>query len=339
MRRLSIGLMVCVGGVALTGCPAAVRTDAGVGIDANLGPLDAFVVRSDAFSVACETTGPENTATACTDGCNNDGDAFTDCDDFDCCDVTTCAPDTGCGRRAMNDAGRVFRDAPVPACAVMGPENTAAACMDGCNNDGDRFADCDDFDCCDVVTCGPTTGCGRMAATDAGPRVFRDAPAPTCATTGPEDNTAACMDGCDNDGNGFFDCGDFDCCRVTTGCGPTTACGRDAGLSPRDAGPSTRCDAGAGAAAEMGMAACTDGIDNDCDGFVDCRDFACNRDAPTPRTYCISAPENTLAACTDMMDNDLNGFIDCNDRNCCGIVTPASCAPTTFVGMGRCARD
>jgi hypothetical protein len=333
MRRLSIGLMVCVGGWAIAGCPPSTRTDAGVGIDANLGTTDANVPRNDAFVAACATMGPEDTATACADGCNNDGDGFADCDDFDCCDVVTCGPATGCGRRTMNDAG-VRADAFVPACATTGPEDTATACADGCNNDGDAFADCNDFDCCDVVTCGADTGCGRRAMRDAGPRA--DAAVMACAVTGPENTAGACGDACDNDGDGFFDCGDFDCCRVISGCGPTTACGRDAGTSTRDAGPSTRCDAGAGAAAEMGMAACTDGIDNDCDGFTDCRDFGCNRDAPTPRDYCVTTPENTLAACSDTMDNDLNGFIDCNDRNCCGIRTVASCEAGSYIARGSC---
>lgn len=384
MRRLSIGLMVCVGGLAVTGCPTSVRTDTGGGgIDANLVPMDApapicatmtpettaeactdgcdndangFVdcndfaccsvtecgpttgcgrrsdagPRPDAPVVACPSTGPETTAAACTDGCDNDGNGFVDCGDFDCCGAVSCAPDTACGRRG--DSGP-RADAFLMACPTTGPENTVAACMDGCNNDGDFFADCDDFDCCSLVACGPDTGCGRRAMTDTGPR--RDAAVMACATAGPEDTAAACGDGCDNDGNGFFDCGDFDCCRVISGCGPTTACGRDAGPStPRDAGP--RCDAGAGAAQEMGMAGCTDGIDNDCDGFTDCRDFGCTRDAPAGRTYCLTTPENTAAACTDMMDNDLDSFIDCNDSNCCGIVTPASCSPTSFVGAGRC---
>ena len=333
MRRLSIGLMVCVGGLAVAGCPTSVRTDTGGGgIDANISMLDAFTVRSDAFSVACETTGPEDNAAACTDGCNNDGDMFTDCDDFDCCDATTCAPNTGCGRRAMNDAG-VRLDAPIPVCPTTGPEDTVAACTDGCNNDGDFFADCNDFDCCDVVACGPTTGCGRRAMTDSGPR--RDAAVMACATAGPETTAAACADGCDNNGNGFFDCGDFDCCRVVSGCGPTTACGRDAGTAaPRDAGP--RCDAGAGAGPEMGMAGCTDGIDNDCDGFTDCRDFGCTTEAPATRTYCVTTPENTAAACSDTVDNDLNSFIDCNDRSCCGIRTVASCETGTYIARGAC---
>ncbi|MCA9606839.1 MAG: hypothetical protein KC619_14635 [Myxococcales bacterium] len=47
-------------------------------------------------------------------------------------------------------------------CAT-GPENTTAACTDGCDNDGDPYVDCDDFDCCSVVTCPMGTACyGRI---------------------------------------------------------------------------------------------------------------------------------------------------------------------------------
>lgn len=44
---------------------------------------------------------------------------------------------------------------------VSGPESTVSRCTDGCSNDGDRYIDCEDRDCCGVVTCAPTTYCGR----------------------------------------------------------------------------------------------------------------------------------------------------------------------------------
>lgn len=54
-------------------------------------------------------------------------------------------------------------DIPNPPMCRMGPENTVAACSDGCSNDGDNFVDCNDFDCCNLVACGPNTSCGRRA--------------------------------------------------------------------------------------------------------------------------------------------------------------------------------
>lgn len=105
------------------GCPTRNNPDTGGGTD---------TPRADT-PVEC-TSGPENTAAACSDGCSNDGDTFTDCDDFDC--------DAFCADGGMP------RDAAGSACdAAMTAEDTLAACTDGCSNDGDTFVDCADFDC------------------------------------------------------------------------------------------------------------------------------------------------------------------------------------------------
>jgi hypothetical protein len=63
--------------------------------------------------------------------------------------------------------GRVFgyvncgcRHYPPSSSCSLGSEETAAACSDGCSNDGDRYIDCEDFDCCPVVSCAPGTACG-----------------------------------------------------------------------------------------------------------------------------------------------------------------------------------
>jgi endonuclease/exonuclease/phosphatase family metal-dependent hydrolase len=57
-------------------------------------------------------------------------------------------------------------------------------------------------------------------------------------------------------------------------------------------------------------ATCTDGIDNDEDSYVDCRDFDCDLVTPCDLT------ENTTTACTDGMDNDDDGYLDCRDFDC-----------------------
>jgi len=50
---------------------------------------------------------------------------------------------------------------------------------------------------------------------------------------------------------------------------------------------------------------CSDGLDNDYDGFIDMADSGCS-----------GTGENTLALCTDGIDNDGDSFIDANDFNC-----------------------
>lgn len=144
---------------------------------------------------------------ACSDGIDNDGNGFVDCEDFGCTradNVSVCVgmvenTDALC-RDGVDNDGNGFIDcedfgcsmnAEVTACSdppVQGPENNDAACADGFDNDGDGFIDCDDFDC--------------------------DSPTVSvCGGTSPnsESNDAACADGVDNDGDDFIDCDDFDC--------------------------------------------------------------------------------------------------------------------------------
>lgn len=77
-----------------------------------------------------------------------------------------------------------------------GPENTAARCGDGFDNDGDGFLDCADNDCRALLA--------------------------SCR----EDTLAACTDGLDNDADGHADCDDFDCQKdgIGAGCVVSTTC-------------------------------------------------------------------------------------------------------------------
>ena len=72
----------------------------------------------------------------CTDGEDNDGDGFIDCNDIDDC----CVPGTGCEE--------------APVC------NMVEICDDGIDNDGDGLEDCDDeADCCESADCAATEQC------------------------------------------------------------------------------------------------------------------------------------------------------------------------------------
>ena len=77
----------------------------------------------------------------CNDDLDNDGDGFTDCDDFDC----DCDESNNCHDGIDND-GDGFIDCDDFDCDCDESNN----CDDGIDNDGDGFIDCDDFDCnCD----------------------------------------------------------------------------------------------------------------------------------------------------------------------------------------------
>ncbi|MGH1346390.1 MAG: hypothetical protein ACRBN8_32790 [Nannocystales bacterium] len=116
---------------------------------------------------------PEDSNAACSDGLDNDGDGYVDCDDFDCSMdalVTECCQDgqevcpthlgtpvctwmstnTNCGS-CGNTCGVFFECEPhvsLPGDFVCATgENTDTECHDGLDNDNDGFVDCDDSYC------------------------------------------------------------------------------------------------------------------------------------------------------------------------------------------------
>jgi hypothetical protein len=100
-------------------------------------------------TTSLETTHVEGctTGAACGDGCV---DLKADPDNCGVCG-------NACG------AGKECNDGACSAVTcVSGPENTLAACSDGCSNDGDSYVDCDDYDCCPArADCPPTSSCGK----------------------------------------------------------------------------------------------------------------------------------------------------------------------------------
>jgi len=66
---------------------------------------------------------------------------------------------------------------------------------------------------------------------------------------------------------------------------------------------------------------CSDGIDNDQDGQIDCADGDCAGNAACPTTE---------TSCSDGVDNDNDGLIDCLDGDCA--TDPACVTPTVTLG-------
>lgn len=81
----------------------------------------------------------------------------------------------------------------------------------------------------------------------------------------------------------------------------------------RDVRPDGRADTRICAPVEI----CDNDEDDDCDGYVDCKDQACMAD-PT----CIGQKKET---CDNQLDDDANGFTDCRDPACFG--DPACATP------------
>jgi len=55
---------------------------------------------------------------------------------------------------------------------------------------------------------------------------------------------------------------------------------------------------------------CSDGVDNNCDGNIDCKDGSCAEE------LICQIPEEIETICNDGVDNDEDGFIDCFDGDC-----------------------
>ncbi|MBL8602310.1 MAG: hypothetical protein JNK72_10350 [Myxococcales bacterium] len=274
-------------------------------VDTGNTPVDTGNTPVDA---GCTPTGTENTATACSDGLDNDCDGFRDCMDFDCsrnpaitfCDAGTAPVDV------------VMRE-DVAGCVRSGDENSIAACNDGIDNDCDGYRDCNDRNCSCLGACGPAIA--------------------GCVCRGAENTNTTCSNAVDEDCNGFIDCSDFACTRSTA----VSICPRDGGVDAgfavdsgndagardaatfRDAGPREDAAGCVRSGDENNLAQCNDGIDNDCDGFRDCADRNCScvgACAPAVVGCTCRGPESTSTACSDAIDNDCNSFVDCADFAC-----------------------
>ncbi len=64
-----------------------------------------------------------------------------------------------------------------------------------------------------------------------------------------------------------------------------------------------------------------DGVDDDCNGYVDCDDPYCRSSADCAASC---TPSEFGEQCTDTIDNDCDGIIDCRDPDC---ASNAACAP------------
>lgn len=77
---------------------------------------------------------------------------------------------------------------------------------------------------------------------------------------------------------------------------------------------------------------CKDGVDNDADGKVDCQDEGCCPYADCHLQTGVNCLEQTQKACLDGVDNDDNGLTDCADfnctlRDCCNELVPLLVEP------------
>jgi hypothetical protein len=280
--------------------------------------------------LCCRPTGTEDNAMACADGRDNDCDGVADCNDPGCAALPACCRPTG-----------------------------REVCTDGRDNDCDGFTDCLDFECVGVPpTCvvrPPNDTCAaptRVLVPSTTRGITTNALNDFTPTTG----AAGCFGGAGPDVVYTFSVtstqslildtvgSSFDTVLYvrSANCltGAQVACNDDtSGLASEvrfTATPGTYyvfvdgfnesasgefvLNLRLGAPPEV----CNNLVDDDRDGFADCRDPDCARD---PACVCTpTAAETTAATCVDGRDNDCDGFTDCNDTGCVNV--PACCRPT-----------
>lgn len=276
-----------IGAVVLS--PTGVQLACGAGRSAAGSTFTLFVFRAndDGNCGGCgkTCTAPSNATVAC-------NAATAACAPF------VCAP-------GWHDVNGDPRDGCETTCASPMAEETTAACRNGVDDDCDGQQDCVDSACQ-----GQTRPCGFGACQ--GKQTWDCATDTwgTCtANEGLENTVAACSNGADDDCDGKTDCADEACNGFTQACTLMTCSGTQAwNCASKTFGACLT-----NQALETSAAACTDGLDNDCDGQADCAD-----------TACVSLPDETAAQCADGKDNDCDAKVDCADPGC---VTHAESTP------------
>jgi len=186
---------------------------------------------SDIELAANDADCAEIVAEICDNEIDDDGNGFTDCDDWACAGNVACPAkaendDTLCADGLDNDEDGLI-DCADPSCSGH-PHVTVCTetnCTDGIDNDGDTHIDCADWDC---LYTEPTCAVGKEITDetcsdglDQDGNNFIDCRDFSCQksplVTVCEGNAVTCSDGIDNDGNGFIDCADFACryCHAT----------------------------------------------------------------------------------------------------------------------------
>ncbi len=253
---------------------------------------------------------------ACANGVDDDGDALADFPADPGCSAATDTTETGvCGNEADDDSDGLTDFPNDPGCADFddGSENAAGlVCDDGADNDGDLAIDFPaDSGCFAPIDGSETTACDNGVDDDADGLV--DSPAdPGCTDPGDDSEQSSslvCDDGIDNDSDLAIDFPADTGCASSIDATETTACSN--GADDDGDGFADLADAGCADAnddSEQSPAlVCDDGLDNDGDLAID---FPAD-------AGCVSlADASEAGACGNGFDDDGDGLADLVDPGC-----------------------
>jgi hypothetical protein len=213
-----------------------------------------FVCGADKACSVCGGGGgtPEAREQSCDDGFDNDCDGAIDCADVDCTD-RACSTSTVVGTCRSQ------------ACACDKTEQTEVSCSDGLDDDCDGKADCEDPNClgkmCDLDR---GLACGGVPVSCS-----------VCKSGQATELPTQCGDGQDNDCDGKIDCEDSVDCAGST-------CNAFGGVCDVQSSVAV-CACESGKVAETN---CADGLDDDCNGKIDCADPNCASQSCGPAATC-----------------------------------------------------
>ena len=249
----------------------------------------------------------------------------TDCNDGIDCTTDQCVEGGGCVSR-VNDA----LCPPGDRCTAAGCVPRTTGCMS--DVDCDDHAQCNGIERCDVATATcfatPPMDCsdGVSCTDDQCVEGFGCAHAANSFEC-PAGQTCDVRAGCiSRMCNSPTDCDDHEPCNGIESCGADGLCRRGTQMNCNDGNACTIdfCQIGIGCISQPAQEQCGDGVDNDCNGLIDCRDPFCVT-VPMCRG-CV--PTSTFeSSCFDGVDNDCNGAIDCGDPVCVGQPSCTMCVP------------